>query len=112
MTITTENQAVIPIHKWRGIASSIIGVTSIIFNLLLVGMVMSGTEPPRPMSTALSVLSNGMLFVNLIGIALGFFGAKDSSSRKLYPLLGFTLNVAILMTLLVLALVGLSMKGT
>ena len=71
MTITTENQAVIPIHKWQGIASSIIGVTSIIFNLLLVGMVMSGTELPRPMSTALSVLSNGMLCVNLIGIALG-----------------------------------------
>ena len=55
--------------------------------------------------------SNGMLCVNLIGIALGFFGAKDSSSRKLYPLLGLTLNVAILMTLLVLALVGLSMKA-
>ena len=74
-------------------------------------MVMSGTEPPRPMSTALSVLSSGMLCVNLIGIALGFLGAKDRSSRKLYPLLGLTLNVAILMILLVLALVGLSMKA-
>jgi hypothetical protein len=107
--ITTDNQAVIPIHKLQGIASSIIGVTSIIFNLLLLGMVMSGTEPP--MCIALSVLSNGMLCVNLIGIALGFFGAKDSSSRKLYPLLGLTLNVAILTALLVLALVGLSMKA-
>jgi hypothetical protein len=48
---------------------------------------------------------------HLIGIALGFFGAKDRSSRKLYPLLGLTLNVAILMTLLVLALVGLSMNA-
>lgn len=111
MTITTEDQAVIPIHKWQGIASSIIGVTSIIFNLLLVGMVMSGTEPPRPMSTALSVLSNGMLCANVTGIALGFFGAKDRTSRKLYPLLGLTLNVAIVMTLLVLALVGLSIKA-
>jgi hypothetical protein len=111
MTIATENRAVIPIHKWQGIASSIIGVTSIIFNLLLVGMIMSGTEPPRPMSTALSVLSNGMLCANLIGIALGVFGAKDSSSRKRYPLFGLTLNVAILTALLVLALVGLSMKA-
>jgi hypothetical protein len=110
MTITTENQAVI-LHKSQGIASSIIGVTSIFFNLLLVGIAMSGTEPPRPVSTALSVLSNGMLYANLIGIALGFFGAKDRSSRKLYPLLGLTLNVAILMTLLVLALVGLSMHA-
>jgi hypothetical protein len=112
VTITTENQAVIPIHKWQGIASSIIGVISVTFNLLLVGMVMSGNEPPRAMSTALSVLSSGMLCVNLIGIALGFFGAQDSSSRKLYPLLGLTLNVAILMALLALALVGLSMKAS
>lgn len=74
-------------------------------------MVMSGTEPPRPVSTVLSVLSNGMLCVNLIGIALGFFGAKDRSSRKLYPLLGLALNVAILMTFAVLALVGLSIKA-
>jgi glucose uptake protein GlcU len=111
MTITTENQGVILIHKWQGIASSTIGVTAIIFNLMLVGIVMSGTEPPRPMSTALSVLSSGMLCANLIGIALGFFGAKDRSSRKFYPLLGLTLNVAILMTFVGLALVGLSMKA-
>ena len=111
MTITTENQAVILIHKWQGIASSIIGVTSIIITLLLVGITMSGTEPPRPMITALQVLSSAMLCGNLIGIALSFFGARDRSSRKLYPLLGLTLNVAILMTFVVLALVGLSMKA-
>jgi len=112
MTITAENQAVILVHKRQGIASSIIGVTSIIFNLLLVWIVMSGTEPPGPMITALSVLSSGMLCANLIGIALGFFGARDRSSRKLYPLLGLTLNVAILMTLTVLALVGLWMNAS
>ena len=53
MTITTENQAVILTHKWRGIASSIIGVTSIIITLLLVGIAMSETELPRPMTNAL-----------------------------------------------------------
>jgi hypothetical protein len=111
MTITTENQTVIHIHKWQGIASSIIGVTSIIITLLLVGIAMNGTEPPKPMITALWVLSSGMLCANLIGIALGFFGAKDRSSRKLYPLLGLTLNIAILMTFVALALVGLSMKA-
>jgi hypothetical protein len=42
---------------------------------------------------------------------LGLFGAKNSASRKLYPLLGLTLNVAILLTLLALAVVGLSMKA-
>jgi len=111
MTLATQNQVVIRIHKWQGIASSIIGVASIIFNLLPVGIAISGTEPPGPVSTALSVLSSGILCANLIGIALGFFGAKDRSSRKLYPLLGLILNVAILMTFVVLALVGLSMEA-
>jgi Na+/phosphate symporter len=111
MTITTENQAVILTDKWQGIASSIIGVTSIIIALLLVGIAMSRTEPPRPMIAALGVLSSGMLCANLIGIALGFFSARDRSSRKLYPLLGLTLNVAILMALVALAVVGLSMKA-
>ena len=60
---------------------------------------------------ALSVLSSGMLCANLIGIALGFFGARDRCSRKLYPLLGLTLNIAILMTFVALARVGLSMKA-
>ena len=111
MTITTENQAVILVHKWQGIASSVIGVTSIIFNSLLVGIAMSGTKPPTLVNTALLVLSSGMLFANLIGIALGFLGVKDRSSRKLYPLLGLILNIAMMMTLLALAIVGLSMNG-
>jgi hypothetical protein len=111
MTITMENKTVILIHRWQGIASSIIGVTSIIITLLLGRIAMSGTEPPKPMITALWALSSGMLCANLIGIALGFFGAKDRSSRKLYPLLGLALNIAILMTFVALALVGLSMRA-
>jgi hypothetical protein len=110
MNITAEN-TIIPIHKRQGIASSMIGVISIIITLLLVGIAMSGSEPPKPMITAFRVLSSGMLCANLIGIALGFFGAKDRSSRKLYPLLGLTLNIAVPMTFVALALVGLSMKA-
>jgi hypothetical protein len=93
MTLATENQAVIPIHKWQGIASSIIGVTSVLITLLLAGIIMSGTEPPRPVMTALQVLSTAMLCANLIGVALGFLGTRDRASRKLYPLLGLALNV-------------------
>jgi hypothetical protein len=112
MTLTAENQAAIPVHKWQGIASSIIGVTSVMITLLLIGIVMSGTEPPRPVITVLQVLSSGMLWADLIGIALGFLGAKDRASRKLYPLLGLALNVAVLMTFVVLALVGLWMEAS
>ena len=111
MSLSTENQAVVLTHKGRGIASFIIGVTCIIITLLLVGIARSETELPSPMIIALGVLSSGMLCASLIGIALGFFGAKDRSSRKLYPLLGLTLNVTVLMVFVVLALIGLSMKS-
>jgi hypothetical protein len=106
MTITMDNQAVIPSHKWPGIASSIIGATSIIVTVLLVGIVLSKTALPRHMVFGFQVLSIGMLCANLIGIALGFLGAKDRSSRKFFPLLGLTVNVAILMVFVVTALVG------
>ena len=111
MSLSTENQAVVLPHKRRGIASFIIGVTCIIITLLLVGIAMSETELPRPLTNALGVLSSGMLCAALIGIALGLLGAKDRSSRKLYPLLGLTLNVTVLMVFMVLALIGLSMKA-
>src|SRR5262245_2229337 len=111
MTVTTDNQAVILTHKWPGIASSVIGVTSVMFTLLLFGLGMSGAEPSRPVNPALGVLSSAMLCANLIGVALGFFGAKDRASRKLYPRLGLTLNVAVLMAFVALAFVGLAMNA-
>ena len=111
MSLSTENQAVVLTHKGRGIASFIIGATCIIITLLLVGIAMSETELPRPMIIALGVLSSGMLCAALIGIALGFFGAKDRSSRNLYPLLGLTLNVTVPIVFVALALIGLSMKS-
>jgi Na+/H+-translocating membrane pyrophosphatase len=111
MTLATENQSVIPVHMWRGIASCIIGVTSVMITLLLAGITMSGTEPPRPVMTALQALSTAMLCANLIGVALGFLGTRDRASRKLYPLLGLALNVAIPATFVLLALVGLSMDA-
>ncbi len=111
MTITTENQTVILAHRWQGIAASVIGAASIMVTVLLVRIAMNGTEPSKPVTTALSALSNAMLCADLIGIALGFVGTKDRSSKKLYPLLGLALNVAVLMTFVSLALVGLSMKA-
>ena len=106
MTTTTENQAVILTHRWQGIASSIIGVVSVMITLLLGRIAMSGTEPSGLMLTALAVVPSAMLCANLVGIGLGIFGAKDRASRKLYPRLGLALNIAIPMVFLALALVG------
>lgn len=107
--MTTENRAVIPAHKWQGIASSIIGIAAVSFNLLVVGIIISGTEP-GPIITALQTVSVAMLCANLIGVALGIVGARDRSSRKLYPVLGLALNAAIVTILVGLALVALLIK--
>jgi hypothetical protein len=79
--------------------------------VLLFGIALNGTEPSKPVMTALSALSSGMLCANLIGVVLGFVGAEDRSSRKRYPLLGLALNIAVPMTFMALALVGLSMNA-
>ena len=107
MTITMDNQDVMPTHRWRGIASSIIGATSIIVTVLLFGIVVSKTALPRHMVFGFQALSIGMLCANLIGIALGFLGAKDRTSRKFFPLLGLAVNVIILMVFVVTALAAL-----
>jgi len=111
MSLGTENQAVVLPHKRLGMASFIIGVTCIVVILLVAGIVMTWTELPGPMMTALEVVPAAMLCAALIGIGLGIFGAGDRSSRKLYPLLGLALNIAILTTFVALALVGLAMKA-
>jgi peptidoglycan/LPS O-acetylase OafA/YrhL len=111
MSLGMENQTVVLPHKRRGIASFIIGATCIIVILLLAGIVMSGTELPGPMLTALEVLPGAMLCAALIGIGLGIFGATDRSSRKLYPLLGLISNVIVLMVFLALALLGMLLNA-
>jgi hypothetical protein len=107
MAVTAESQSVL-VHKWQGIASSAMGATSIIFNLLLVAIAMSGTEPSRSATIALQVLAVVMLCANLAGIALGVLGARDGSSRKLYPRLGLGSNLAVVTVLVALAIAGLS----
>ena len=106
MTVTTEHQTVPPVDRWQGIASFVIGATSIMFTLLLLGLATIGIEPPRPVMIALGVLSSLMLCGNLAGIAFSFFGARGPASRKLYPRFGLALNAANLMIFVALAFVG------
>jgi hypothetical protein len=113
MTITMENQATIRTHNGKGIASFIIGVTSFVVVLALIGTagVMSKAGTMTPQLTMLIGL--GMIsacFVDLIGIGLGVVGTVDRSSKKVYPVLGLTLNIGILVLFGALLFVGLSMK--
>ena len=106
MALTTENQADLRVHKRRGIASSIIGAASIAFTLLLFWIAVSRAHLSEPVVIALQVLSSAMLCANVVGLVLGFLGARDRASRKLTPLLGLILNAVNLTTYVVLAFVG------
>jgi hypothetical protein len=114
MSITMENQATIRTHKGKGIASFIMGVTSVILFLALIGAagVMTHTgklTPEIAMIIGLSMFA--ACFVDLIGIGLGFFGALDRSSKKTYPALGLALNIGILALFAALLVIGLAIKG-
>ena len=114
MTITMENQGGIQAHGGKGVASFIIGVTCVIGLLALIGaagvMKIAGTLTPQiNLIMGLGMIS--VCFVDMIGIALGCFGAVDRSSKKVYPVLGLLLNIAILVIFATLVFIGLSMKA-
>jgi hypothetical protein len=114
MSITMENQATIRTHKGKGIASFALGVTSVVGILALIGAAAVMTKTGKLTPELNVILGLGMIsavFVDLIGIGLGFFGAADRTSKKTYPALGLALNIGILVLFAVLVVIGLSMKG-
>lgn len=114
MTMTMENQATIRTHKGKGIASFVIGVTSVILLLALIGTAAVMTQTGKSTPELNMIIGLGMLsvcFVDFVGIGLGLFAAIDRSSKKTYPALGLTLNVGILVLFAALVFIGLSIKG-
>jgi hypothetical protein len=114
MSITMENQTTVRTHKGVGIASFIMGVTSVILILALIGTagVMTQTGKMTPQTNMIIGLSMfAACFVDLIGIGLGFVGAFDRASKKTYPALGLALNIGILALFAVLLVIGLAMKA-
>jgi hypothetical protein len=114
MTMTMENLSNIRTHSRKGIASFVIGVTSVISFLALIGAATVMTKTGKITPELNMIIGLGMLsacFVDVIGIALGFFGAVDRASKKTYPVLGLALNVGILLLFGALVVIGLSMKS-
>jgi hypothetical protein len=113
MTMTLENPSAIRGHKGLGIASFIIGVTCLITVMVLVGIAGVATNAGRATPEFNMIVGLGMIsavFVDLIGIALGIFGAADRSSKKVYPVLGLVLNVLVVALFTALLIIGLSMR--
>ena len=111
MTIAMENQAGVRWHKGVGITSFIIGVTSTICFLALLGAAGVLSNTGKFTEDLKLILGLGMMsafLVDLIGIALGVFGAADRSSKKTYPVLGLTLNIGILVLFASLIAIGLT----
>jgi hypothetical protein len=111
--MTMENQSVIRTHKGTGIASFIIGVTCTITVMVLIGFAGVMTSTGRATPELNMILGLGMIsavFVDLIGIGLGVFGAADRSSKKTYPVLGLILNVLVVVLFVALLIIGLSMR--
>lgn len=114
MTMTMDNQATIRRHKGSGIASFVLGVTGVVlvFGVFGAAVAMAATKSITPELTVF--LGLGMVFacfIDLIGIAFGFVGAVDRTSKKVYPVLGLVLNFIIVALFAALLVIGLMMKA-
>jgi len=109
-----ENQMATRTHKGKGIASFVIGVTSVATVVALIAAAtVSQIKTGKVTPELTMILGLGMIsvaFVDLIGLGLGAFGAADRASKKTFPALGLTLNVAMLALFVVSVVIGLS-KG-
>jgi hypothetical protein len=113
MTMTLENPSVTRGHKGLGIASFVIGVICLITVMGLVVVAGVVTNAGRATPEFNMILGLGMIsvvFVDLIGIVLGIFGAANRSSKKVYPVLGLVLNVLVVALFSALLIIGLSMR--
>jgi hypothetical protein len=113
MTMVLENPSVTRGHKGLGIASFIIGVICLITVMGLVVVAGVVTNAGRATPEFNMILGLGMIstvFVDLIGIVLGIFGAADRSSKKAYPVIGLVLNVLVVALFSALLIAGLSMR--
>ena len=113
MTMTLENPSVVRGHKGLGIASFIIGVICLVTVVGLVvtaGVVTNAGRATPAFNTIIGLSVISVVFVDLIGIVLGIFGAANRSSKKVYPVLGLILNVLVVTLFTALLIIGLSMR--
>jgi hypothetical protein len=108
-----ENPSVTRGHKGLGISSFIIGVICLITVMGLVvtaGVVTNAGRATHEFNTIMGLSMISVVFIDLVGIVLGIFGAADRSSKKVYPVLGLIFNVLVVALFAALMIVGLSMR--
>jgi hypothetical protein len=114
MGIIMEQQ-VVRRHGGLGIASfviTLISLIAIVMLFLIIGvMVNQGRVPEK--DPLIQIMSLGVIlaaFVDLIGVGLGIAGAMDRTSKKVFPVLGLILGIAILVIAGALMVIGLLAK--
>jgi hypothetical protein len=107
-----ENQATIRTHKRIGIASFLIGMTCVILIMALFGTAAGMAKAGRITAELKMMMGLGIIavcFASPIGVVLGLFGAADRLSKKVYPVLGLSLNIVVMFLFVALVVIGLSM---
>ena len=115
MTIGMESRAIARRHKGQGIASFVIGTLSVPVMIGLIGLAaLVQVKTGKVTQEVALLLGFGLMtvvFIDLVGIGLGVFGAVDRASKKTFPALGIVLNVATVALFAALAVIGLMAKG-
>lgn len=118
-----ENQAVTEKpkvkHSGLGLASFIISMVDVIIfvSVMIIGSMMASKSPMGLDETSPLLLTLGMLIIFslilcLVGIGLGIAGIVKKNRKKLFAVLGLVFNVAFLLGIIILLVVGLSLGNT
>jgi hypothetical protein len=114
MTIAMENQASMRAHKGLGIASFITGMFCLVLIVLLFGYAGMMTNAGKATPELNMIIGFGLFFawfIDVIGIGLGIAAALDRSSKKVFPVLGLTVSVGILLLSVTLVVIGIAMNA-
>lgn len=98
-------------HSGVGIASFIIGMVvggvQLVLVVVAAAMVMGGASEDSPQMMVVGCSFLVGMAANLVGIVLGIVGAVQKNRKKVFSILGLTINALVLLGLLGLMVIGL-----
>ncbi len=100
-------------HSGFGITSFVLAIGTVLADFIVIlvagiaGSQAGGMPDDSPIAIGVGLFIFLMLFVNLIGIALGAVGLFQSNAKKVFPILGILFNLVVPAGMVALIIFGL-----
>lgn len=103
-------------HSGFGITSFVIAIGTVLADFIVILVAgIAGSQPggmgeDSPIAVGVGLFIFLMLFVNLIGIALGAVGLFQANAKKVFPILGILFNLVVPAGMVALIIFGLMIE--